>query len=281
MTRSFPGAALFKSADDVTFETVGTGKLSAVFGTATTTLGAGPLGVFDEKNSVTVDVGAGALSGISRTALLNGTTNRMLVGSEVIQFRDAEMLSAGVYKLTGLLRGQRGTDWAVGAHVADERVVLLNAAVQRVPMSNTEIGVSKHWKAVTLGRSGATASSSAFTNNAVGLKPFAPVDVRVARDASGNVTVTLQRRTRRATRLIGSLGVSVPLGEESERYEVDVFATSGYATVKRTLSATSPSFSYSAADQVTDFGGTQATLYVKAYQLSAAVGRGYARTAQG
>lgn len=278
---AFPGAVLLKSADDVTFETAQTMETAGVFGTASTVLGAGVTGVFDEKNSITVDVGAGQLASVTRDVLLNGRGNALLVGDEVIQFRTATLVSAGVYTLTGLLRGRLGTEWAVGTHGAAECVVLLDGALRRVAMSNSELGVAQHWKAVTLGRTAATATSQAFTDQAVGLKPRAPVDLRVARDASGNITVTLQRRTRLATRLIGALGVSCPLGEQDERYQLDVYATSGYATVKRTLSASTPSFSYSAANQVSDFGGNQATVYLKAYQLSAAVGRGYAATAQG
>jgi len=38
---------------------------------------------------------------------------------------------------------------------------------------------------------------------------------------------------------------------------------------------TSPTASYSAADQTTDFGGAQSSVDVKIYQLSAVIGRGY------
>jgi hypothetical protein len=278
---SFPGAVLFKSTDNVTFDTVGSSTQAAIFGTAATVLGDGPVGVFDEAASVTVNVGFGTLSSITRDALLNGIANLMLVGSEVIQFRTATLVSAGIYTLTGLLRGRRGTEWATATHAADEAVVLLDAAVKRVPLSNADLGLARWWKAVTMGRTGDTATAEFFTDNGVGLKPFAPVDLRVARDASNNIAITLQRRSRLSTRLIGPLGISCPLGEDSERYAVDVYATSGYSTIKRTLTASAPSLAYLAADQVTDFGSAQSAIYVKAYQLSAAVGRGNALTAHG
>jgi hypothetical protein len=41
-------------------------------------------------------------------------------------------------------------------------------------------------------------------------------------------------------------------------------------------SITSPTASYSAADQTTDFGSAQSSIDVKIYQISAVVGRGYA-----
>ena len=67
-------------------------------------------------------------------------------------------------------------------------------------------------------------------------------------------------------------GVDIPLGEESERYEVEIYSG---LTLKRTLTATSPTVAYSAAQQVTDFGSAQSSVSVKVYQLSAVVGRGY------
>jgi hypothetical protein len=95
------------------------------------------------------------------------------------------------------------------------------------------------------------------------------------RDGSGNVTITWIRRTR----LGGAWRdfVDVSLGESSENYEVDILNGS---TVVRTLSGLSnPTASYSAAQQVTDFGATQTSVSIKIYQLSSVVGRGYAGVA--
>jgi hypothetical protein len=71
--------------------------------------------------------------------------------------------------------------------------------------------------------------------------------------------------------------MSIPLGETTESYEVEVW-DSGYTTLKRTLTASTPTVTYTSANQVTDFGSNQATLYLKIYQLSAIVGRGNALT---
>ena len=67
-------------------------------------------------------------------------------------------------------------------------------------------------------------------------------------------------------------GVGIPLGEESEAYEVDIIDG---GNVVRTIEATSPTISYSAAEQATDFGSAQSNIDVKIYQMSAVVGRGY------
>jgi hypothetical protein len=50
----------------------------------------------------------------------------------------------------------------------------------------------------------------------------------------------------------------------------------GYTTLKRTLTGLSaPTAVYGAAQQVEDFGSLQASVAVRVFQLSAAVGRGF------
>ena len=80
--------------------------------------------------------------------------------------------------------------------------------------------------------------------------------------------------TRLSTRLVGTLPINAPLGETTEAYEVEVWDAT-YTTLKRTLTSSTPTATYASADQVTDFGSAQGVLYLKIYQLSATVGRGY------
>ena len=94
--------------------------------------------------------------------------------------------------------------------------------------------------------------------------------VKARRDGSG-VTITWIRRTR----IDGDSWVGeVPLGEDSEQYEVDILSG---GDVVRTLSATSPSALYAAADELADFGAAQTSLTVRVAQVSATVGRGLRR----
>ncbi len=66
----------------------------------------------------------------------------------------------------------------------------------------------------------------------------------------------------------------VPLGEDTERYEVDILDG---GDVVRTLTATTPSVIYTTAQQTTDFGSPQTSYAVRVYQLGASYGRGQAR----
>ena len=70
----------------------------------------------------------------------------------------------------------------------------------------------------------------------------------------------------------------VPLAEVSEAYEVEI--RDGTA-IKRTLTATTTSALYPAAQQIADWGvllGPGNSLQLRIYQLSAVIGRGAARS---
>jgi hypothetical protein len=107
------------------------------------------------------------------------------------------------------------------------------------------------------------------TPGATALRPLAPVHVRATRVAGG-VRIRWVRRTRRD----GDSWAAgeVPLAEEREAYEVDVLSGS---SVVRVLQAGAPEVLYTAASEAADFGGAQASLSVRVFQLSATVGRGY------
>lgn len=273
-TADWPGCQLFKSSDaGATWGEFGTVMLNeSTLGFASTALGDFTQNLFDETNSVTVRLTAGTLESVTEADVLNGA-NAAMLGDEVIQFRTATLTGTMTYALTGLLRGRRGTEWARSTHVAAERFVLLEAdTTYRQPAANAEIGLARHYRGVSFGLFLEDAEVVALTYQGVSLMPFSPVLLGGGRNAAGDITINWVRRGR-----IGSEwtdNADVPLGEESESYEVEVW-TSGYATLKRTITATTQTASYTSAQQTTDFGGNQSTVYLRVYQLSASVGRGY------
>jgi hypothetical protein len=274
---TWPGASINRSLDDVEYAEVARVGERGVIGSATTVLGNWTGGkVFDEKNTVTVDVGT-TLSSTTRTAMLDDVTvNAMMIGDEVVRYRTATLVSAGIYTLSGLLRGQRGTEWAMGTHAASETVVLLRTAGLRyVPIDAPSLGIARYYKGVTIGRTLATVTGEAFTCEGVSSKPLAPVDVRVAPNTSQAIVVTWKRRTRLSSSFTGPAGAVVPLGEATESYEIDVVATAG-PTVLRTLTASTATATYTREMQVADSVGTATALRFDVYQISAVAGRGYA-----
>ena len=230
--------------------------------------------VFDPDNhlDVYVSYGTAPTSAAADVDVLNGA-NHALWGDEVIGFRDVASLGGGLYRLSRLLRGRFGTEWAMNSHALGDRFVLLDLnTIRRATHGESDIGVGKLFRAVTVGQTLSQASQRGFANYAKGLKPYAPCYVRGSRDGSNNLTISWLRRSRYNAEWRDA--VDVPIGESSEAYEVDILTSTG--TVVRTLTGlTTASAAYSAANQTTDFGGVQLSLAIVVYQLSGIVGRGY------
>jgi len=268
------GGVLQKSIDSgATYSTLaGLTVPGAIMGNAITVLGNFLGGnVFDELNQVTIITDYGQLSGVTMLQVLNGS-NVAVIGNEIIQYRDATLTAANTYVLGGLLRGRFGTEQYMATHAAGDRFIVLDTAtIQRELAAINEIGQPRLYKAITNYQLASAATSVSFTDTGAGLKPLSPAQIGGGRDTAGNLTINWARRTR-----IGggwNNFSDVPLGETSESYSIDVMAGT---LVKRTLTSATPTVSYTAAQQVTDFGSNQSSVLINCYQISGTIGRGFA-----
>lgn len=269
------GAELLKSGDaGATYASVGSATVPDIIGFALAPLGAFYGGnIFDELNYALVEIGPGGgdLSSLSRLAVLGGA-NLALLGDELIQFRDAMATGVGTYRLSGLLRGRYGTEWAMTTHMIFERFVMLP------PQTNvngpfSELYLARLFKAVTYGNAVANADAVSFSNSGVALKCLAPVHLGGGRIANGNATLVWTRRTRINGQWVDY--IDAPLSEASEQYVVGIWASSAYATLKNAWLVTgAQTTTYTAAQQTTDFGAPQSTIYFTVAQIGAA-GQGY------
>lgn len=267
------GALLFKSTDGGgSFSELDTASAESAIGTATA-LGDWTGGnVRDMENTVDVTLTSGmTLASTSYLGLMNGA-NAAIIGSEIIQFQSAEDQGGNVWRLSSLLRGRRGTEWAISSHASGERFILLTtASTRRVTGDQSELNLVRAYKAMMSGQAIADADIKMFTLTGASLKPYAPVHLSI--EKASDYTVSWVRRTR-----VGGAwadGLDVPLSEASESYEIDIY-DSAFSSLKRTLTATSTSVVYSAAQIAADFGSPPAEIGVRVYQMSATVGRGYA-----
>ncbi len=276
-TASWGGAVLYKSSDNgASFLPVATLDTVAPIGRATTVLANWAGGnVLDETSTVNVKLDQGTLSSTDYLGVLNGYNPcaiRCGTGWEILHYRDATLELDGSYTLSGLLRGRKGTEWAMTGHAVGNTFVALSTTwLDRITMESAEVGLSRRWKAVTARQDMSDAISFDFTNNSESLECYSPVHIGGGR-AANNITINWKRRTR----IGGSWNdfADAPLSEAAESYEVEIW-NSTYTTLKRTITGLSTATtSYSSADQVTDFGSNQSTIYVKVFQLSATNGRG-------
>ena len=272
----WPGpVAVWASSDGVAFNRVALVPAPAIVGATLDDLPAGPTARWHNA-SVRVEIYGGFLSSISDGALFSGgnaaAVQRADGAWEVIQFAHAELVGERTYLLARFLRGQAGSEWAMGAPLAaGAPFVLLDDNVTPIASGLGALERSLQLRVVAASRDHGDASALALTATpqATALMPLAPVHVKASRDGSG-VTVSWIRRTR----IDGDSWVGeVPLGEDSEQYALDILSG---GDVVRTLTTATPSVLYAAADEIADFGAPQACFHLRVTQLSATVGRGFA-----
>ena len=277
----WPGAVAFhRSVDGASFTLRALARTRAVMGMTLNVLPKGPEWVWDEGARLEVQLDFGELASVSEAQLF-ASANALAIetGShawEIIQFQIAELIGTRRYRLSRLLRGVLGTEWAMSASLAaGARVVLIDGALTQAGLLRGDVGAEFLWRygpaPYPIDDASYQQRSHAFQG--IGLKPLSPVHVTAMR-AAGDCTISWIRRTR-----VDGDGwevVEVPLGEDVEAYEVDILDG---ATVKRTLAVSTQSAVYTAAEQSSDWGTPPASYAVRVYQLSSTYGRGAPREA--
>ncbi len=233
---------------------------------------------FDDVNTVDIELieSVSALASVSDADLEAGN-NIAAIGQpgrwEIVGFGTVTQLSERKWRLSHLLRGLKGTEWAVGLHKSGDQFVALDAALRRIKDEFSDLNIERKFRAVSVGNTFESANDTRFTDTGVSLKPLAPVYIRGEADADDNRVIRFYDRSR-YDGLAGRDGTESPPGDENPlRWEMDVYDG---ASVVRTLSASSEFFLYTAAQQTTDFGSVPSSLTVKIYKISPIMGRGYA-----
>jgi hypothetical protein len=284
----WPGEmAVFRSPSTDGFKLLTSFGGRARMGALVSNFYSGPTSRFDLGNELVVDLLSGTLESVTDLTLFGGANALAIESSpgtwEIVQAGAADLIAPGRYRLTRLLRGQRGTEDAMGKPApAGARIVVLDASLASLPIAEADLGLPWNWRIGPASRSVSdeTYVAASFTPIGVGLRPFSVAHVeqpwRRPR-TPGDLTIRWTRRSR-ALSADNWGAVEVPLIEEVEAYEVEIVDG---ATVKRTLTTSATSAVYSAANQTADWGallGPGDTLTIRIYQLSNLIGRGTAKT---
>ncbi|MCE3608081.1 phage tail protein [Massilia sp. P8910] len=286
------GATLFQSFDDGgSYQDTGISvENPTVIGRTTTALPApATFGTWDESNTVTVFLSnrASELSNDSERNVLSGF-NAAYIGGEIVSFRRAELIGPGQYRLSGLLRGQKGTEDKAKTHSIGDEFVLLNSNNMRtLPVDSSRIGQTLDLKAVTFDDSTTGTRVKKHPFKARNMTPLAPVHVRATKStasANGDWVFGWTRRTR-----IGGAwrdGVDAQYVEGGAHvngtYEVDIISLQNTwpnltgATVVRTITNLQVDHAgsvYTAAQQTIDFGAPTTSICMRVFEVNAMVGR--------
>lgn len=181
------GAKLITGTNSLTGVTRQQIGIEGVVGWADTVLPAASFEFPDYGSTVDVTLLNGTLASVAMTDVANGT-NWAMIGGEIVGFTTATLIGSRRYRLSGFLRGRRGTDLAVGRHAIGEEFVLLDAA----KIKHTR---SAPWNILPGGLYYATAISPTRQNSTIEVeemrpyifmngckRPFSPYPVWITRD---------------------------------------------------------------------------------------------------
>jgi len=272
----WPGSVTaWQSTDGLSFAKAATAFAPATIGETLDPLPAGPTARWDRANAVRVQIYGGALASVTDARVLDGANAAAVLNAagdwEILQYANAELVGDRTYKLSRLLRGQAGSEYAIAAPLpVGSPFVLLDD--QLVPLASglgaLDRPIDVRIVASSRSHDDEAAIALTVTPRATALLPLSPVQVKACRKSDG-IHVSWIRRTRRDG---DSWGIEVPLGEDAEAYTLEILSGT---SVVRSIACTSPSALYASASELADFGTPLTSLHGRVVQLSSTVGRGH------
>lgn len=234
---------------------------------------------FDRATVFTIAVAQGtAPDSVTEAALLaSETSNAFAVWNAFVG--DWEYIRAAsvvdnldnTWTLSTLLRGRKGTEFAMAGHVIGATVYHLDAlAIARA--TDADRTLSRIYVAVPTSTVFSSNGAVTFTNQGKGLRPWAPQLASAIRDdGTGDWTFTWNRRDRLGQEWPESGSEDPPMSEDTEEYTIKFYSG---VTLMGTYSSAVETFVYTAAAQTTDFGSPQTTIEIGVAQVSVIYGDG-------
>jgi len=253
LSASFDGGASWQEA--------GVTAAPAEMGIALSALAPTGSALFDLESSLEVELLNETmwLEGRSDDALVAGA-NLAALGPELIQFGTVEALGGRRFRLSRLLRGRRGTEWAAASHWAGEPFVMIRR--ESLIALDAPMGAEARLLASGVGDDPDGAPATRIVQGE-GLRPPSPVHLKVREIATGDLAISWVRRSRQGWAWTD--GAGTPLGEETELYRLTI-AGAGFA---RTVETTSPAYLYPAAARAADGPGPVTLTVVQAGSFGA------------
>jgi len=273
------GVNVNRSPTDSAYQLLNTLGSPAVIGFTRFDFYSGPEGRWDWGNELYVEILGRTLSSAAEINVLGGLNACAVENAdgewEVLQFVTATLTDTRQYTLSQLLRGQRGTGYAMRSPVtAGARCIFFDTAIAQINMGTTDVGLEFYFKYGPASQpiSSELYETEQFTYTGRGRQPYSPAHPKARKTtADDDIALSWVRRTR----IDGDnweYTVDVPLSESSEAYEIDVW-NAGLTAVVRTLTSATESVIYEEADQTTDFGAPPSSVTMDFYQVNDSFGR--------
>lgn len=260
------GAVLEQSIDGLNYTDRNVFDRDAVCGSSLSVLSKFDGGnVFDCFNSVDIECDS-ELESKTEIQILNGE-NTCLLGDEILQFLNAELIGEGKYRLSGLLRSRFQT--VNNKHsISEEFILLEKSTIQPLLLETSAINTVQYYKAITFGQNSNDKIASGYIYSAENKKPMAlsRVDYNINENKDYKFYIYEVLRGQQYLQ-----PYSTPYDMDDDNYSADIM---NGLNVVRTIDFKGNTFDYSSEKQVQDFGSIQSKINVNFYKLNKTVGRG-------
>ena len=259
----WPGAEIYISKDGgASYNAIASTNKPSTIGIVPAIVPAHDYYVFDNTTTIRVQLKAGTLVSKTDAAVLAGE-NLCMVGQECIAFGVATLVAPNTYDLTHLLRGRRGSEWAISSHEANELFVLLDGAPVEIEMTEADRSKQFLFKTVTYGSDLTKVDAEAVQIIGENTVPFAPAQVKIA-DIGSDYKVTWKERPRFGG---GELRDYVDGVHDEDFGGYAVMIYNGTTAVRQVI-VYDPVFVYTLAMQISDFGAPQFSCKASVSQIS-------------
>lgn len=284
---TWPGCLTYETRDGgETYDVIGTSdSAQSTIGMvefATTGLPEDEFVQWDNKTEIVVTLKTNQLiSAANDLAVYNGA-NTCMIGPEMIGFRNAELIGLDAYgnkkyKLTKLLRGKRGTEWAINEHRDEELFVLVDDTLIEIPFPQEEWGRERVYRFVTIGSDPSVVEDQVAIPYMVNMIPWRVAHPKGKKiGGSGDFGFSWTERPAFNNELQNFKQNTKD--SDWAGWTVAVLNPNNLDEIRRTEHVTGPDFIYTEAMQVEDFGSIQACCQLKIVTMSRNIGGGYSRT---
>jgi hypothetical protein len=265
---NWPGAQVYRSIDGgASYSLLGTSNTQATWGINYSATPAAPYFTWDDTTVITVTLKRGTLVSKTDTAVLAGE-NLCMIGQEVIAFGVATLIGPKTYQLSHLLRGRRGTEWAISGHISNELFIMLDDTLFEVEVAESDRGKTFLYKIVTNGSDLTKVTPYSIQIVGENLIPWTPAKVKAVKDGNNwNITWIERPRWNNGLRDFSEI-------EHDPDWAGWVVTIFDGTNVKRQEVVYNTTYVYTQSMQISDWGSVQNTLRVGVSQVSNKFGGG-------
>lgn len=252
----WPGeVAVYRSMSNTGFSLDQTVHTREVVGELLEPLAPAQSGRWQRGDGVEVKLVHGQLSSVELADILAGA-NTLAIGDsgsqdwELVQFKNADLVAANTYRLSGLLREQGGDSPSLGWPVRS-KIVLLTQNTPKLSVSSDQLGLEQFMRFGPVGRpmTDSTFRTEQMVINGHYRKPLSVCHLSARHNAEGTSFTWVRRGRIDADRWTG---IDIPLGEEIEQYLVRIWVG---GEVAREVTVSDRQFDYSSTQISADGAG--------------------------